>query len=173
MPTSFFPKFLWIWRNSKSLLIGCGLRIESSALHLEVLLQRLDYKKVIVVSNVAVNHHDQPNYTLHTSLVQSPCDACGWWWVRSSKSQPIIGLGLGLERRSKWLLSALLALGYNVEVDASSPFSSDLDLWTLKWCHMSMNNHAKWVEGIDGARDGVNSIYYAFFHGSNRTNSKK
>ena len=33
----FFPKFLWIWMNSTSLLIGSELQIESSSLQVQVL----------------------------------------------------------------------------------------------------------------------------------------
>ena len=75
----------------------------------------------------------------------NPCD-CGWWWGQSSKWQSEennIGLGLGLEKKTKWLLSlSALASDCCVKVVSSSTCSPDLDLEGL-WCHMSMYNHPK------------------------------
>ena len=81
---------------------------------------------------------------------------CGWWWGRSSKSQSIIGFGLGLEKKLKWLLT-LLALDCSVTLVASSTFSHGTWSWNspvMPHEHETstprMVNHVQqWVDGVD------------------------
>lgn len=46
---------------------------------------------------VVVNHHNQPTIEIFANPY-----SCGGQWGWSSKSQSIIGFGLGFERNLKW-----------------------------------------------------------------------
>lgn len=90
-----------------------------------------------------VNHHNSLKLVFVWILVDVvDSGRCGF--VPRSYSSSLV-LSLGLEKKIKLIIILVdnLALGYSVEVVASSSFSLDLDLETLQWRIMSMNNHLK------------------------------
>ena len=124
--------------HSMEWLMGEIIIEENSALQLLRWLC-VNGKKLVVVVEVSftlkgwlwlttpINYnHNKISFTLVL------CKLLCLWLMRgwSLKSQSIINLGLGFERKLKWLLS-LLALDCRVNVVGSSTFSLDLGLEAL------------------------------------------
>lgn len=121
---SFFPQF-WVCRDAKNFLIWTLTSFSSYFFKIHFIRSHFSHTasaSVLILQRwvvllwswltTIINHTN--SFFLFFLFFHSPscasCGGCGWWWGRSSKSQLIFGLVLGLEKKSEWLSSLLASV---------------------------------------------------------------